>query len=55
VSDYIVTVCSARCGYDASHQPPEIKRCPNCSAVLVPLPVSMLDEWLPDLNWCKRL
>jgi hypothetical protein len=45
-TDYDVRVCANRCGYDASFQPPEIKRCPNCSAPIVAVPVSLMDEWL---------
>lgn len=44
--DYDVTVCSERCGWDASFSPPEIKRCLSCNAILVTLPLSMMNDWL---------
>jgi hypothetical protein len=45
-SEFDVRACARRCGYDASFQPPEVKRCPNCEAPIVAVPVSLMDEWL---------
>lgn len=48
--DYDVRVCLKRCGYDASYQPPEVKRCPNCGGIIGAVPLSMVDEFLKGQN-----